>query len=202
MQSVARPFQPAQSAPAPQVPATPHIDPEGYVTGAQAEQIQRNALAQFTSGNDEALYLASSGNLRIVQQQYAQDFARYGPEIYAEINNLPPKLRSVDNLEKIVKYVKVGHLDEIAAERAQQLVNQMEPSMRSIGGAGTVSAPVDDNSFTAQWQRLPPEWRAKAERDGITESVVREFVAGNEGMTVQDFFKTFGNTAIGEGATR
>lgn len=206
MQSVGKSFQQAPP-PAPTPAPTPsaaafHLDPEGYVTGAQAQRMQTDAIASIAPQYNQAVGLAASGNLNSVRRDYAKDFSRFGPEIYAEINNLPQQLWTVDNLEKIVKYVKVGHLDELAREQAEQLVHNMEPSMRSIGGAGAVPTPADDNSFTAQWQRLPPEWRAKAERDGITESVVREFVAGNEGMTVQDFFKTFGNTAIGEGATR
>ncbi len=206
MQSVGKSFQQAPPpaptpAPAPSAAAF-HLDPEGYVTGAQAQRMQTDAIASIAPQYNQAVGLAASGNLNSVRRDYAKDFSRFGPEIYAEINNLPQQLWTVDNLEKIVKYVKVGHLDELAREQAEQLVHNMEPSMRSIGGAGAVPTPADDNSFTAQWQRLPPEWRAKAERDGITESVVREFVAGNEGMTVQDFFKTFGNTAIGEGATR
>ena len=200
MQSVARPFQPPQPAPAPQAF---HVDPEGYVTGAQAQRIQSDALAQIAPQYQQAIELAASGNLSQVRRDYAKDFSKYGPEIMAEVNNLPANLRSVDNLEKIVKYVKVGHLDEIAHERAQQLVQEMEPTMRSIGGAGSASAPpVSPDSFRAQWEKLPPEWRSRAEREGITEAVVQEFCAGNEGMTPADFFKTFGNTAIGEGATR
>ncbi len=203
MNAVGQPFR--QAPPTPPVPpsVTPpvQIDPEGYITGAQAQTIQRDAIAQFTQANTQAVELAASGNLAIVRQSYAKDFSRFGPEVYAELANLPKNLWSVDNIEKIVKYVKVGHIDELAREQAEQLVHSMEPSMRSIGGAGTAPAPQDDNSFSAQWQKLPPEWRARAEKDGITESVVREFCQGND-MTVQDFFKNFASTAIGEGAAR
>lgn len=202
MNAVGQPFR----APTPQaapVPVTPpvQIDPEGYITGAQAQAIQREALAQAQPHYQSAIDMAASNSLALVRREYAKDFSRFGPEISAELANLPKNLWSVDNIEKIVKYVKVGHLDELAREQAEHLVQTMEPSMRSIGSAGTAPAPVDDNSFSAQWQKLPPEWRAKAEKDGITESVVREFCAGND-MTVGDFFKNFASTAIGEGAAR
>lgn len=202
MASVGRPTYTAPTPQAPPAPAPQHIDPEGYLTGAQAQALQRDALAQIQPEYTSAIDLAASGNLHSVQREYERDFSRFGPEILAEVNNLPKKLWNVDNLRKIVKYVKAGHLDELAREQAEQLVQHMEPSMRSIGSAGAAPAPVDDNSFSAQWQKLPPEWRQKAERDGITESVVREFVQGNDGMTVEQFFTQFGNTAIGEGAAR
>lgn len=201
MNAVGQPFRQAPVAPpAPAVTPSAQIDPEGYVTGAQAQTLQRDALAQIQPQYQQAIDLAASGNLSFVRQSYAKDFSRFGPEISAELANLPKNLWSVDNIEKIVKYVKVGHLDELAREQAEQLVHSMEPSMRSIGSAGTAPAPVDDNSFSAQWQKLPPEWRAKAEKDGITESVVREFCAGND-MTVTDFFRNFAHSAIGEGVT-
>ncbi len=204
MQSVAQPFrQPPQQQSQPPAPTAPvAIDLEGYVTGAQAQAIQRDALAQFNSGNDAAIGLAASGNLGFVRQQYSKEFAKYGPEIMAKLAYVPKKDWNVDNLGTIVKLVQVDHLDEIAGERAQQLANQMESTIRSTGGGSAPVQPVDDKSFKAQWEKLPPEWRTKAERDGITESVVQEFIRGNDGMTVADFFKNFGSTAIGEGAAR
>jgi hypothetical protein len=203
MASVAKPFQP-QAPPQPQYQApapvaSTAIDLEGYVTGAQAQAIQRDALARFESGNATAIDLAASGNLGIVQQMFASDFAKFGPEIMTELAHVPKTSWSVDNLKRIVKFVKSDHLDEIAGERAQQLAQQMEPTMRSIGGAGSAPVPTTQpDGFKAQWEKLPPEWRAKAEKEGITETVVEEFCRGNEGMTPQDFFKQFGNRAIGE----
>jgi len=202
MNSVAKPFQqqpPQQQYQAPAPAAPTAIDLEGYVTGAQAQAIQRDALAQIRPQYETAIDLAASGNLRVVRQQYERDFAKYAPEIMAKLATIPKASWSVDNLETIVKLVKVDHLDEIAGERAQQLAQQMEPTMRSIGGAGSAPVPqTQPDGFKAQWEKLPPEWRAKAEKEGITETVVEEFCRGNEGMTPQDFFKQFGNRAIGE----
>lgn len=201
MQSVAKPFQPQAPHQPPPAPSAP-IDQEGYITGAQAQSLQRDALAQLQPQYQQAVDLAASGNLGIVQQVFASDFAKFGPEIMTELAAVPKTAWSVDNLKRIVKFVKSEHLEEIAGERAQQLLNQMEPTMRSIGGAGSAPVPATpQDGFKAQWEKLPPEWRQKAEKEGITESVVREFCQGNEGMTPQDFFKQFANTAIGEGAT-
>lgn len=200
MASVGQPFRQPQAPAAPVAPTQPvAIDPEGYITGTQAQALQRDALAQIQPQYQTAIDLAASGNLSVVRQQYSKDFSRYGPEILAKLASVPKHAWTVDTLETVVKLVKVDHLDEIAGERAQQLANAMEPTMRSIGGAGSAPVPpTQPDGFTAQWEKLPPEWRAKAEKEGITEAVVEEFCRGNEGMTAQDFFQQFGTRAIGE----
>lgn len=201
MGAVGQPFrQSAPVVPAAVPPATPiQLDAEGYVTGAQAQALQRDAVAQLQPHYRTAIDLAASGNLSMVRQQHSKDFSKYGPEIMAKLALVPKESWTVDTLETVVKLVQVDHLDEIAGERAQQLVNTMEPTMRSIGGAGSAPVPATQpDGFSAQWEKLPPEWRAKAEKAGITEAVVEEFCRGNEGMTAQDFFKQFGDRAIGE----
>ena len=96
---------------------------------------------------------------------------------------------TLDNLETVVKLVKVDHIDELAREHAQQLASQMEPTIRSIGAGGSVSVPID-KAHSLESDKIPVEWKKRALAAGVTENVVREFCQTNE-MTVEQFYKQF-----------
>lgn len=170
---------------APVAPVASRFDvaDDEYMTGAQFRRAQA-AVAPDTT----AINLAADNSLAIVRQQYATDFAKYGPEISALLASVPANLRTIDNLQRVVKMVRSDHVDEIAAERAQQLVATMAPTVRPTGGAGS-TAPVS-REYSMESEKIPAEWKERARAAKITDETVYEFCRAN-GMTPTDFYKQF-----------
>ena len=192
----------AQSAPpqTPTAPAAPAYNPEDYITGAQLATAQQQAYAQYVQpGVNQALDLAASGNLDRVKQKYADKFAKYGPEILATLSVVPKAQWTIDNLEKVVKLSLVDHVDEMARERAEHLLSEMTPTMRS-GGAGSGSVPTPQPDFSLKSEKLPEAWRKRAESLGLTEQALTEFCASN-GMSREDFFKQFEKGLVSDAVT-
>ena len=191
MQSVARPFQPAQSAPAPQVPATPHIDPEGYVTGRDLLAAQQQAIRDYQPEVQAGIDLAASANYGLIRNQYQKEFSRYGPEIVARLAGVPKKVWTLDNLETVVKLVRADHFDDYRAEWQTDSQAKMEATIRS-GGAGGALPGTQDKSNSLESEKIPAEWKLRAQKDGLTEATVREFCAANS-ITEAAFYKQFDN---------
>jgi hypothetical protein len=175
----------APTAPAttPVTPTESEIADDEYVSGAQLKRMLA-ARPQDTSG----IELAASTNLSIVQNQHASDFAKYGAEINALIARVPANLRTLDNLKQCVKMVRSDHVDEIVSERAQQLASTMEPTLRS-NGAAAPPTPVT-REYSLESEKIPAEWRKRAQAAGVTERVVDEFCRAND-MTPEAFYKQF-----------
>jgi hypothetical protein len=171
-------------------PATPlpAIDDADYITGAQLRQVLANVATQAQPALSQGVELGASANFAFVKQQHADIFRKYGPEVAQKLATVPKHMWTLDNLETVVKLVKVDHLDEIARESAQQLVNAMEPTIRSTGGGG--SGPVPDREHSLESDKIPAEWKKRALAAGVTENTVREFCQANE-MNVADFYKQF-----------
>lgn len=174
------------AAPPPAAPPAPAfgVADDEYVSGAQLKTI----LERVVQPGASAVELAASGNLGFVRSKYAQDFTKYGGELNALIERVPAHLRTLDNLEQVVRMVRSDHLDEIAQERASQIVAGMEPTLRS-NGAATPLAPVSrEHSLNAE--TIPAEWRERAIKNGVTEEVVREFCRAND-WTEAKFYEQF-----------
>lgn len=165
-------------------PSVFDVGDDEYVSGAQLKRYFNERPAT----DDVAIRLAGDASLGIVKQQFAQDFARYGPEIDALIARVPSNLRTIDNLQRVVKMIRSDHVDEIAAERAQQLAATMAPGLRPTGG-GAPLAPVS-REHSLESEKIPPEWKERARAAKITEDTVAEFCRAND-MTPIDFYKQF-----------
>lgn len=165
-------------------PTPVDIADDEYVSGAQLKRL----LEERNRPDTSALELAASANINFVRQRHATDFAKYGSEIDALIARVPANLRTVDNLERCVKMVRSDHLDEIAHERAQQLVTEMAPTLRSNGGAAPPAPVTREHSLESE--KIPQEWKDRARAAKITEDVVAEFCRAN-GMAPADFYKQF-----------
>lgn len=179
--------------PEPVAPAAPAADEfdiadDEYVSGAKLKDILRRAA----SPSGDALSMAASSNEYIVRQKYASDFAKYGSEINTLLARVPANLRTVDNLERVVKMVRSDHIEEIAGERAQQIASELGATLRSTG-AGAPPTPVS-REHTLESDKISPAWKARALKNGITERVVEEFCRANE-MTPADFYKQFDTPA-------
>lgn len=176
--------RPAAASATPTVTASSNVGDDDFVTGRDL----RAAAASIQPNLNDGIALAASGNLRLIQREYAKEFQRYGAEISAMLATVPKNIWTLDNLERVVKLVKSDHLDDLARERAQEIVNAMEPTIRSTGVGGSVSVPDPKTSLASE--QIPTEWKERAARAGITEKVVQEFCVANE-MTPEAFYKQF-----------
>ena len=176
---------PSASAATP-APAASEFDiaDDEYVSGAQFKRMMQSV----TQPNAGVAELAASTALGLVRQEFASDFAKYGRAIDALVAQVPANLRNLDNLRRVVRMVRSDHVDEIAHERAQQLVSAMEPALRSTGG-GAPPVPLS-REHSLEGEKVPAEWKRRAVAAGITESVVADFCRANF-MTPADFYKQF-----------
>jgi hypothetical protein len=163
-------------------PEPPALADDEYLTYGQFRQLA--ASQRDTS----ALDLAAETAQALVEARHPAEFAKYGEEIRGMIRQVPGNLRTIANLEQVVRMVRGNHIDEIAAERAQQLVNAMPATLRSGGGASP-GAPVD-RSASLESEKIPAEWKQRAQRNGVDENIVAEFCRAND-MTVAAFYKQF-----------
>jgi hypothetical protein len=184
LETVERTAEPADTTPPPTQAEFGDFADDEYVSGAQIKK----ALARLAQPQGDALTLAASGNERVVRQQYARDFERYGNEINALIARVPANLRTVDNLEQCVRMVRSNHLEEIASERAQEIASQLGATIRSTG-AGSPLPPVS-REHSLESDKIPSAWKARAAKAGITERVVEDFCRAND-MTAAEFYKQF-----------
>lgn len=108
----------------------------------------------------------------LAEQRYPDVFQKWRGEVEQVLNQIAPEQRTFDNIEKVVKFVRGNHVEEIAAERAQQLIAQGGLGERSGGGGGAgltaVTAGVD-------FAKLPAGLGAVAQRVGLTEGMVVDF---------------------------
>ena len=182
-QALAEVKPPAAPAPAP-APAFDFADDE-YIDG---RTLKRMLADRAPARDDTAVILAADANLSIVRSKYARDFERFGHEIDAMLAQVPHGVRTLDNLERVVKMVRSDHLDEIAGELATQRIAGMEPTLRSNGSPAS-PAPIS-REFSLESEKIPEAWRRSALANGITERTVDEFCRAND-MTPEQFYKQF-----------
>ena len=145
-------------------------------------------------------HVARRQNIQLSIAQLKQDpryksaFDRWGTEIYGEWNKLHPDYVGLDTLETCVKMVLGNHIDELAAEKAQRLVNESHPTIRSgTGGSGS----VPHTQRTLGDDNLPAGWKQQAAQAGITEATVLEFCQIT-GQTPEQYLASV--EAFGKGA--
>lgn len=198
-----RPPEPAYPTP---VQSNGDLADDDYVNGAALKRYLQQASQQYVAPQMQQVHASNAGlALGIVQQRYGDDFRRYGPEINAMIANLPLEARNLDNLERVVKFVRSEHLDQLVEEKAralaQEMSGQMASGLRSSGSPTGVPLPAD-NQASIQNEALPALWREKAAKVGLTDQTVREFCVAN-GMTPEEFFKQFeGNVMTDKAVAR
>ncbi len=128
----------------------------------------------------QSLYEMQAGtNLSMARDKHADVFKRWGHEVNAKLATVPYHLRTLDNLETIVKMVKADHVEDLAAERARELVAQQDPALRPSGGAGgypNYQAPLRG---IVESEALPADYRNLLQQRGVTDEAVREFCRMN-----------------------
>lgn len=176
---------PPVSSPAPKV-----LDPEGYVTGKDFTEAASAFQSQFRGDVDSAVEMAANANFGLTRNQYQKEFARYLPEIQAKLSTVPKRLWTLDNLETVVKIVRADHFDDYRAEWQTEVASKMDPTIRSTGGGGSVPVTQQDKSLSLDSEKIPVEWKVRAQQKGISEATVQEFCRANE-MSEIDFYKQF-----------
>lgn len=199
----------ARNAPQPQPqptyqPPAPAYQPPGaedYVNGAQMAQYADQFRQQFTPDLQHVINSNADMALDAVRREFPAYFAKYGPEITANLAQVGDKRAwTLDNLRKVVKFSVVDHVEDLARERAAQIAAEMEPTFRSTGAGGH---PINRSTTetTLQSDQLPSEWKERAAGAGLTEAALDEFCRAND-MSRADWFKLFGKTVITEGSPR
>lgn len=186
-------------APAPPPPVAADVADDEYMTG---RDFRRALDAQRAAPDTTAVSLAADANLSIVRSNQAAYFAKYGTEINALIDRVPANLRTIDNLTRCVKMVASDHVDEIAAERAQQLASTIAPTLRPTGGGAAPASVTREHSLESE--TIPEAWKNRARAANITEETVSEFCRAN-GMTPAAFYKQFDtpmNNIVGDVSQR
>ena len=151
-----------------------------YVDGRQVKQL----LAQYANAPAPTDPRAAQAILGIVQMQRADEFKRWGGEIQGFIRGMALEHWTLDNLNMAVDIVKSRHIDDLAAEKAQRIINESHPTIRSgSGGSGGV---LHTQQRTLADASLPKTWVDQARARGIDESVVREFAA-MQGTTPEEY---------------
>lgn len=185
---------PTPAAPA---PAAPSYDPQAYTTGQDVENIVRATAQQFQPAIERlaeqtatAIYQNTSRDPR-----YTDVFQKYGPEVTQYLARIPRAQWTVDIVEGAAKLVRADHLDDLARERANQIVQGMEPTIRPSGGGAAPASPTPD--FSLKSEKLPTDWRERAAKVGLDERTLDEFCIAN-GMSREQFFGQFGKSLIVE----
>jgi hypothetical protein len=163
---------------------------EEYVTNrslqaaiAQAMKQVAPAIAQPTEAAASALYATIRRD-----PKFSEYFSKYEPEIQGVLSRVPRANWTLDTIETAVKFVRGNHIEELASERAQQLISKMEPTMRPSGVAGSAPKPTDEISLASD--KLPASWRDHAKQVGLSEKEIQEFCWG-QGISTAEFYKQF-----------
>lgn len=181
------------------------IGDEDFITGGQVKQlVERIQQANAPTSQYAQMALESAAGLAIgVAQSKPENkkvFERYGPEVNAMLAKLTPEYRTLDNIQYVVDLVKGRHVEDLAQIRAQELLAQTSPTMRSLGGAGLAGTPNQTPQPVGplEDERIPLEIRNSWKGTGLTNRQLEEFAAAN-GQTMEQFVKVYGKTAFGGG---
>ena len=146
---------------------------DDYVDGKRLKQL----VARFANNPNTVDYgarqQAAGALLATVEMRRNEEFKRWGQEIRQELVKLDPSNWTLDNLNIVVDIVRSRHVDELAAEKAQRLVNESHPTIRS--GAGGSGSGVPYRQLNMDSDGIPKEWAQAARAAGITEQQVWEF---------------------------
>jgi hypothetical protein len=161
-----------------------------YVTSKGLQAAIAQAMKQVAPAIAQPAEAAASALYATIRRdpKFSEYFNKYEPEIQGVLSRIPRGNWTLDTIETAVKFVRGNHIDELASERAQQLISKMEPTMRPSGVAGSAPKPVAE--ITVESDKLPSVWRDHAKQVNLTEREVQEFCMG-QGITVAEFYKQF-----------
>lgn len=132
-----------------------------------------------------------------VRSRHGKVFEKWGPEVMGEVAKLPVGMRTVDNIEMIVKIVRGNHADELAEELARtRAANTAGLSVRSNGSSP--GYPGASGSLLES-DELPTMYRERLKKAGLTDAAVRSFCVSS-GQDYNQFIRDAKklSTLIGE----
>ena len=180
-----------------QPPAAPNGNPASqtfaeseYVSGAQLNAqapklIDERIQPHIGQMNEQFAGIALSR----VQDQFRDEFQKYGPEIYGHLSTLDKRsgVWTVDNLTRVVKLVRADHVDEIVRDKLNA-ASPMEPALRSTGAAPIPVVPPSQTDLSVKSEQIPSDYRDKLAKAGITDATMDEFCRANN-MTRESFIQ-------------
>ena len=161
------------------------IKDEDYVDGRQLKQLVSRFANNPNTVDYGARQQAAGALLATVEMRRADEFRRWGMEIRQELVKLDPGNWTLDNLNIVVDIVKSRHIDELAAEKAQRLVSESHPTIRS--GTGGTGSGVPYKQQNMESEGVPREWSQAAKAAGISEQQIWEFCQA-AGISEQQYY--------------
>ena len=161
-----------------------------YVSGAQLNSQAPRLIAEGIAPHIAQMNEQLAGMaLDRVKDQFRDEFARYGPEIYGHLSTLDKKsgVWTVDNLTRVVKLVRADHVDEIVRDKLNAS-SPMEPALRSTGAAPIPVVPPSQIDVSVKSEQIPSDYRDKLVKAGITDATMDEFCRANN-MTRESFIQ-------------
>lgn len=162
------------------------IADDDYIDGKRFKQMVQRMVSNPNTVDYGARQQAAGALLATVEMRRADEFRRWGTEIRQELMKLDPGNWTLDNLNIVVDIVKSRHIDELAAEKAQRLVNESHPTIRS--GSGGSGSGVPYRQPTLDSEGVPKEWAQAARAAGITEQQVWEFCQ-QAGISEEQYYR-------------
>jgi hypothetical protein len=161
------------------------IADDDYVDGKRLKQMVARFANNTQSVDYGARQQAAGALLATVEMRRQEEFKRWGMEIRQELVKLDPGSWTLDNLNIVVDIVKSRHIDELAAEKAQRLVNESHPTIRS--GTGGTGSGVPYKQQNMDSEGVPREWSQAAKAAGISEQQIWEFCQA-AGISEQQYY--------------
>jgi len=153
---------------------------DDVVSGRELKAILAQA-GQNIGGSLAGLYgMQGDTNLRSLQGQYKTVFDKYGHEVMTKVAGLPVEMRSLQNLETVVKLVQGDLVQDLARELAMEMASQQDPTFRSNGGSSSGAPNRASGGRLTERDDIPAAYREMMARKGITDETVREFARANQ----------------------
>lgn len=184
--------QPAAPTPAPTMPTddmwiSRPSDAAAQIADARAAQL----VAPAMEGLKNMANLVAGQTRGLAAQQFQTEFTKWGAEIDAAMATVPVEQRTLDNYEKVVKYVRGNHVEEYAMERAKQMMANGGLGERSGGNPGAPGTPA--GTFDAS--KLAPGFSELCARHGVTEATVQDWCR-RTGTTVEKWMNDAQNNKV------
>lgn len=163
------------------------IDPDQPLTWAQVQQLAPQLVQQSMQPQMQAIAqnTASLAYDTVVREE-SKAFTKYGPEINALLARIPRETWTIDTVRTAVRIVKAEHIDDLARERAEQIVHDQFPTLRSNGGApGNPTAPRTTPGSIYD-ESIPQDYRDVFTKAGVTQEIAQSFCEAN-GMSMQQY---------------
>lgn len=118
----------------------------------------------------------------LMAQQYKDTFDKWGAEVDAAMQNVAIELRTPENYLKVIKYVRGNHEDEIATDKARQMMATGALGERATGANGLQVSSTQGFNI----DKLRPDTQEYIRKHGLTAQHVADFCKAN-GWTEEKF---------------